>query len=197
MMNRRPSIHSEKNRSWSAQLYSCAHKKCAIAWLATALLGLNVNASLASELATQQPRHHQKSENQPPPKNDLMQEKMNKITTSEAHQSSAKAMFATYPQFFPEERRQSILDGVVLLGMTPLEARSAGGAFFYKVSADPKRWPANSDPHKVMWAQSTQADSSEIWMTFKNRSQFLSANDVMFRVYFEQGRAVRIEKMEK
>jgi hypothetical protein len=185
-MNCHPSIRSEKNCSWTAQLYSGAHKKCAIAWLATTLLGLNLSALLASELATQQP-----------PKNYLMQEKMNKITTSEAHQSSAKAMFATYPQFFPEERRQSILDGVVLLGMTPLEARSAGGAFFYKVSADPKRWPANSDPYKVMWAQSTQADSSEIWMTFKNRSQFLSSNDVMFRVYFEQGRAVRIEKMEK
>jgi hypothetical protein len=190
-------IRSDRNHPWAAQLYSSAHKRCATAWVATVLLSLNVSASLASELAIQQQRHQQKSENQPPPKHYLMQEKMNKIPTSEAHQSSAKAMFAAYPKFFPEERRQSILDGVVLLGMTPLEARSAGGAFFYKVSADPKRWAANSDPLKVMWAQSTQADDSEIWMTFKNRSQFLSANDVMFRVYFEQGRAVRIEKMEK
>jgi hypothetical protein len=101
-----------------------------------------------------------------------------------------------HPELFPEDRRQSILDGVVLIGMTPFEARLAGGAFAYKVVADKTKWPEQSDPLKVMWAQSMQADDSEIWMTFKNSSQFLGGNDTTFRVDFECGRAVKIEKLK-
>ncbi|MCW5236787.1 hypothetical protein [Verminephrobacter eiseniae] len=111
--------------------------------------------------------------------------------------SYAQTMFAQHPELFPEDRRQSILDGVVLIGMTPFEARLAGGAFTYRVVADKARWPAHSDPLKVMWAQSMQADSSEIWMTFKNSSQFSGDSDALFRVYFEQGRAVKIEKLKE
>ena len=111
--------------------------------------------------------------------------------------SYAQTMFAQHPELFPEDRRQSILDGVVLIGMTPFEARLAGGAFAYKVVADKAKWPEHSDPLKVMWAQSMQADNSEIWMTFKNSSQFLGGNDATFRVYFEHGRAVRIEKLKE
>ena len=54
------------------------------------------------------------------------------------------------------------MNGVVELGITPFEARLAGGAFAYKVVADKARWPENADPLKVMWAQSMQADDSEI-----------------------------------
>jgi hypothetical protein len=80
---------------------------------------------------------------------------------------------------------------MVLIGMTPFEARLAGGAFAYKVVADKTKWSEQSDPLKVMWAQSMQADDSEIWMTFKNLSQFPGSNDTVFRVYFERGRAVK------
>jgi hypothetical protein len=116
--------------------------------------------------------------------------------TPEERKSYAQTMFAQHPELFPEDRRQSILDGVVLIGMTPFEARLAGGAFAYKVVADKTKWPEQSDPLKVMWAQSMQADGSEIWMTFKNLSQFPGGNDTTFRVYFEYGCAVTIEKLK-
>lgn len=117
--------------------------------------------------------------------------------TPEERKSYAQTMFAQHPELFPEDRRQSILDGVVVLGMTPFEARLAGGAFAYKVVADKTKWPEQSDPLKVMWAQSMQADDSEIWMTFKNLSQFPDGNDTTFRVYFEHGHAVKFEKIKE
>ena len=43
-----------------------------------------------------------------------------------------QTMFTQHPELFPEDRRPSILNGVVVLGMTPFEARLAGGAFAYK-----------------------------------------------------------------
>ena len=113
--------------------------------------------------------------------------------TPEERNSYAKTMFSQHPEFFPEDRRQSILDGVVLIGMTPFEARLAGGAFAYKVVADPLRWPANADPYKVMWAQSMLPDKSEIWMIFNNSTQFLGDGECKFRAYFEQGYASKIE----
>lgn len=108
----------------------------------------------------------------------------------------AQTMFAQHPELFPEDRRQSILDGVVLIGMTPFEARLAGGAFAYKVVADPLRWPTNADPYKVMWAQSMLPDKSEIWMIFKNSTQFPGEGECRFRVYFEQGCASKIELLK-
>ena len=107
----------------------------------------------------------------------------------------AQNYFDQYPQYFPKERRQSILNGVVVLGMTPFEAKLAAGAFYYKVSADKTKWGDNANPFKVMWAQSIEPDNSEIWMMFKNTSQFSSANGIVFRVYFERGHAIRIEKI--
>lgn len=115
----------------------------------------------------------------------------------EERNNYAQTMFAQHPELFPEDRRQSILDGVVLVGMTPFEARLAGGAFAYKVVADKAKWPEHSDPLKVMWAQSMQADDSEIWMTFKNSSQFFDGKEVTFQVYFGRGRAIRIEELKE
>ncbi|WP_157050622.1 hypothetical protein [Herbaspirillum rhizosphaerae] len=106
-------------------------------------------------------------------------------------------MFTQHPELFPEERRALILSGVVSVGMTPFEAKLAGGAFAYKVVADKAKWPEHSDPLKVMWAQSIQADNSEIWMMFKNSSQFPGRNNAPFRVYFERGRAIKIEKLKE
>lgn len=80
--------------------------------------------------------------------------------------------------------------------MTPDEAHMAGGSFAYKVVADQTRWPENSDPLEVIWAQSTQPDDSEIWMMFKNETQFPGAGEVPFRVTFSRGRAVSIERLE-
>jgi hypothetical protein len=113
----------------------------------------------------------------------------------EERRSYAQTIFVQHPELFPEDRRQSVLDGVVLIGMTPFEAKLAGGAFAYKVVADKAKWPEHSDPFKVMWAQSMQADNSKIWMTFKNNSQFFEGGETAFRVHFEHGRAVEIEKI--
>ena len=118
------------------------------------------------------------------------------MTPAERNEYS-KTMFAQHPEFFPEDRRFSILSGVVLLGMTPFEARLAGGAFTYKVVADSVKWPEHSDPFEVMWAQSRQADNSEIWMTFTNRTQSPGLGDSSFRVFFQHGRAVEIVKLPK
>jgi hypothetical protein len=109
----------------------------------------------------------------------------------------AQSMFKQYPEHFPEHRRSAILRGVVEFGMTPFEAKLAGGAFAYMVIADPARWPEHSDPMNVMWAQSVSPDNSEIWMTFKNMTQFPGQADRMFRVYFEQSKAMKIEIVEE
>jgi hypothetical protein len=107
-----------------------------------------------------------------------------------------ETMFSQHPELFSQDHRKSILEEIVTIGMSPYEASLAGGAFAYKVVADKKKWPESSDPLKVMWEQSKQIDDSEIWMTFKNHSQFPDGNEVTFRVYFEHGRAVRVEKLK-
>lgn len=112
-------------------------------------------------------------------------------------QAFARKMFAEHPDKFPEERRQAILDGQVTLGMTPYEAKLAGGAFAFKVIADKARWPTGADPFKVMWRQSIEADDSEIWMTFKNATQFPGEGARVFRVHFKRGKAVEIERVEE
>lgn len=115
--------------------------------------------------------------------------------TPDERNTYAQNMFKQHPELFPEDRRQSILNGVVVLGMTPFEARLAGGAFTFKVVVDKSRWPSNADPYKVMWAQSMFPDDSEIWMTFRNSTQFVGLGDIQFRVYFEKGHAKYIEKL--
>lgn len=110
-------------------------------------------------------------------------------------QNYAETMFKLHPELFPEARRDAIRKGVVIVGMAPFEARLAGGAFAYKVIADKAKWPDGIDPLKVMWAQSMQADDSEIWMIFRNDTQFSEGNDVSFKVHFEKGCAVSVERM--
>ena len=116
-------------------------------------------------------------------------------TPSDEHSANAQKMFNLHPKLFPEERRASILAGVVLQGMTPLEARLAAGAFFYKVIADKSIWPEHYHPLEVIDAQSWRPDDSEIWMTFRNDTQFEGPGERRFRVYFRQGRALRIEEL--
>ncbi|AVR98825.1 hypothetical protein [Pseudoduganella armeniaca] len=106
--------------------------------------------------------------------------------------SYALDMFQQNPELYSEAHRRAILDGKVELGMAPFAARLAGGAFQYRVVADPAVWPEHSDPLKVMWRQSVQPDASEITMVFRNATQFGGAVPVTFRVDFERGAAWRI-----
>lgn len=118
------------------------------------------------------------------------------MTPSE-RKTYAELMFSQHPELFPEEFRNSILQGYIEIGMTPFEAKLAGGAFAFKVIADAARWPENSDPYKVMWGQSVFQDNSEIWMTFTNSTQFKNETERTFRVHFRHGKAVEIEPIGK
>ena len=80
--------------------------------------------------------------------------------------------------------------------MSPYEARLAGGAFYFKVEADPANWLANADPFNVMWKQSTHPDDSKIWMTFETATQFPDVGKHRFEVYFAKGKAVEIKQVK-
>jgi hypothetical protein len=117
------------------------------------------------------------------------------ITAEQERVKNANEVFDANPTHFTKTLRETILKGTVTLGIDPYSAQLAGGAFFYKVVADTRFWPSGSDPMNVMWAQTFKPDQSEIWMTFKNKTQFSSKQDIQFRVYFENGRSVKIEKL--
>ena len=104
--------------------------------------------------------------------------------------------FRNTPNCFRKLVAPSILKGIVEVGMTPFEAKLAGGAFAYKVVADSSRWPEHSNPLEVMWAQSRLPDKSEIWMVFKNKTQFSENSESSFRVYFEKGHATKIIRLK-
>jgi hypothetical protein len=107
----------------------------------------------------------------------------------------AKEAIRLYGNQIPIEAQKSILQQKITVGMSPYEARLAGGAFSYKVEADPKNWPKNTDPRKVMWKQSTNPDDSKIWMTFQNVTQFPGEGKKRFTVFFIHGKAVEINKL--
>ncbi|MBK7827185.1 MAG: hypothetical protein IPJ59_18570 [Nannocystis sp.] len=113
----------------------------------------------------------------------------------EEREAYARSMFKEHPELFPEVHRSPILNGVIVAGMTPFESKLAGGAFAFKVIADTSRWPAHSDPLRVMWQQSIAPDSSQIWMTFKNDTQFPNEPGTLFRVEFHDGKVARIDRL--
>jgi hypothetical protein len=122
---------------------------------------------------------------------------MRNFMTNEERQAFAKSMFEKEPRLFPEERRAAIIAGVITLGMTPYEAKLAGGAFAFEVAASRSKWTADSDPYKVMWAQSLEPDDSKIRMTFKNLTQSMTGEMSVFRVEFEHGAATSIEVLNQ
>lgn len=109
----------------------------------------------------------------------------------------AKEQIREYGDRISPQIQADILAQIVTLGMSPYEARLAGGAFAFKVVADPKKWAKNSDPYAVMWAQSLSPDDSEIWMTFETATQYKGCGVKRFQVYFSKGVAVGIEKIER
>ncbi|WP_198683853.1 hypothetical protein [Peristeroidobacter agariperforans] len=110
----------------------------------------------------------------------------------EARVALAQRMIAERPQHVREQYREAILSGIVTLGMTPFEAKLAGGGFAYKVQPDPTRWPSNANPLAVIFAQSEQPDASYIRMTFRTDTQFPGAGTRAFHVVFKQGAAQEI-----
>ncbi len=107
----------------------------------------------------------------------------------------AEQVFADYPGRISPEMQKSILKQEVVTGMNPYEAYLAAGQFAFKVVPDLSKWKANEDPFRIIWAQATEPDASQIWMTFENESQFLNEGRTRFRVFFEQGKARHIERV--
>ena len=107
----------------------------------------------------------------------------------------AKETIQQYGDKISQQTQENILEQRIVLGMSPYEAYMAGGAFAFKVQADPSKWPGNANPYHVMWAQTTRPDNSRIWMTFETTTQFPEKENTRFRVFFEQGKAIEIVEL--
>lgn len=116
---------------------------------------------------------------------------------SEQRRQLAMQIFKEHPDKIPLEIQEKILANQVVLGMAPYDAYLAAGAFAFKVIADPAKWKSNADPYQVMWAQSLQPDDSQIWMTFRNDTQYAGEGAVSFRVFCRGGRVLEIEKLKE
>lgn len=119
------------------------------------------------------------------------------INPQQKRRNEILQIFKEHPDKIIPAIQEKILAGQVVLGMTPYDAFLAAGVFAFKVIHDPTKWPQNADPYKVMWAQSVQADDSKIWMTFQNETQYPEEGKLSFRVFFKNGKAVEIEKLER
>jgi hypothetical protein len=120
----------------------------------------------------------------------------NTLDPKQKRRNEVLQVFKEYPDKISLAIQEKILAEQIVLGMTPYDAYLAAGAFAFKVIADPAKWEKNADPYKVMWAQSTIPDDSQIWMTFMNGTQYPSDGMVTFRVFFLGGKAVEIKKMQ-
>lgn len=103
----------------------------------------------------------------------------------------AKEDIAKYGEYIPLDKQKAILNQKVVIGMSPYEAKLAAGAFKYGLQADPK-WPPNTDPLRIIYAQSLHPDDSKIFMIFETETQFPGEGRVAFRVDFKRGKAVKI-----
>lgn len=104
-------------------------------------------------------------------------------------------IFEKYPEKFSAEVRKGFAEHRVVIGMDPYLAHLTAGAFVYKVEADPLKWPSHADPMQVMWTQAKRPDSSKIWMTFQNATQFPGQGVTKFSVYIENGKVKEIKKL--
>ena len=91
--------------------------------------------------------------------------------------------------------KRAIQKRVVVRGMCPQQAMAAAGLPGpYKVQADPKKWKPSIPPPVVINAQCEQPDASVIELLFRSKTQFTTAEPVVFRVRFENARAVLIDR---
>lgn len=104
--------------------------------------------------------------------------------------------FSRAPKHYREQFREAIRTRKVELGMWPTEVLLAAGGGVYRVKADPKIWEKNSDPLKVMRAQSISPDESEIEIRFQNSWQFEGGIPTKFIVNFKHGVVTDIVKTE-
>jgi hypothetical protein len=113
----------------------------------------------------------------------------------QSRQDVAQKVFREHPDLIPVRFQQDILAGRVVLGMTPYAADLAGGAFDFRIVADEKNWRPGADPYDVMRSQGARPDDSQIWMTFRNDTQYPGDGATKFRVFIKGGKVLEIEKL--
>lgn len=87
-----------------------------------------------------------------------------------------------------EKFYDSILYGQIEPGMNTLEAKLAGGAFFYRVIIDKEVWSDSANPLEVISRQVIKPDNSKIEMTFRNATQFPELENIkIFKIIIELG----------
>ena len=90
--------------------------------------------------------------------------------------------------------KQAIQKRVVVRGMCPQQAFAAAGLpGLYKVQADPK-WKQSVPPPVIISAQCEKPDKSVIELLFRSKTQFATKDLVVFRVRFENGQAMLIDR---
>ena len=90
--------------------------------------------------------------------------------------------------------KKAIEEKKIINGMDTVEAAKAGGAYFFRVTADLDIWDEDIDPNIVIKAQAQKPDNSKIWMTFQNTTQFDTKKPQTFQVEFQKGRVVKITR---
>ena len=95
------------------------------------------------------------------------------------------------------ETKEAILHQKVIIGMYPDEAHAAGGGFSYAITDAPGyNEPHDFYPPGLIFSQKEKPTPQLIIkMGFKNKTQFDSEEPIGFWVYFENGKAVRIERV--
>ena len=109
--------------------------------------------------------------------------------------NKTKKMMEDNPEQFTEDIKQNIEQGKVVNGMNTLHASLAGGAYFFRVIADPDIWEKDIDPNIVIRVQVNKPDNSQIWMTFQNTTQYKEKEAQTFQVRFEEGKVLDIKKI--
>jgi len=91
--------------------------------------------------------------------------------------------------------KQNIEQRQIIKGMNTFQAGLAGGAYFFRVIADPDIWEKDIDPNIVIRVQVNKPDNSQIWMTFQNNTQYKEKGKQTFQVTFEQGKVIDVTKI--
>jgi len=106
-----------------------------------------------------------------------------------------KKLIKDNPEQFPKDIKQSIEQEKIINGMNTFQASLAGGAYFFRVIADPDVWQKDIDPNIVIKAQINKPDNSQIWMTFQNTTQYQKKEKQTFQVRFAQGKVIDIKNI--
>jgi hypothetical protein len=116
-------------------------------------------------------------------------------STDQARREYVRGVVRQFSDNIAPSIQHNILAQEVVLGMSPYEAHLAAGAFSFRVKPDMRKWSKDADPYAVMWRQSMAPDNSQIWMIFETDTQFPGFGMVRFRVQFEFGKVIKIDRM--